>query len=420
MKAILALLMVLVGSTAHAQVLLKDGEVRTVSGEVLKRGSVLIDANGVIQSVDSVIVAPPGYDVVDCRGKVITPGLIEVGTSLGAVEIWAVSGTRDNAMVSDPIRAAFRVADALNPASTVVAIALQGGITSAVTHPSGGLIAGQSAWIDILPDTGHASLRGASVAMVASVGESTKSALGETRGGVALTLREVLDDARFLRKNAKAFDENRSRTLAASRLDLMALQDALDRKIPVVVHADRASDIRFALQIAQEFSLRLIVSGAAEGWMVAKELAAAKVPVIVNPLENLPSTFEALGAREDNAALLAAAGVPIVLSTFDTHRARALRTFAGNAVRGGLSDETALAAITLAPARAFGMDDKYGSLAAGKVANVVVWDGDPFEPLTQVSRIYVGGKAVSIEDRQDQLFEKYRDLPRRAEPAEQN
>jgi imidazolonepropionase-like amidohydrolase len=163
--------------------------------------------------------------------------------------------------------------------------------------------------------------------------------------------------------------------------------------------------------VAREFKLRPVIAGGAEAWKVARELAAAKVPVLVFPLAQV-SSFDALGAREDNAAKLFAAGVPVGISTGETHHARKLRQVAGNAVRSGLPHDAAIAAITRVPAEALGLGARYGTLAPGKTANLVVWSGDPLELSTHVVDVVIHGRRVPLRNRQTALFEKYRTLSR--------
>jgi len=151
--------------------------------------------------------------------------------------------------------------------------------------------------------------------------------------------------------------------------------------------------------------------GAAEAWMIADEIAKRKIPVVVKPLTNIPS-FDALGASLENAARLQKAGVTLVLSSFDTHNARNLRQEAGNAVSYGLSKEDALRAVTLTPARTWGVAGETGSLEAGKDADLVIWSGDPFELTTAAEHVFIRGREMSKETRQTLLFEKYRTITR--------
>jgi imidazolonepropionase-like amidohydrolase len=180
--------------------------------------------------------------------------------------------------------------------------------------------------------------------------------------------------------------------------------------MPLIVVANRRSDIETALRIAREYKLRLILAGAAEGWEIADKIAAAGVPVLVQPMDNIPS-YDALGVRYENAGLLAKAGVKVSLLETQTENSRNLRQQAGNAVAYGMTWEQALRAVTLTPAEAFGVAERYGSLETGKVANVVVWTGDPFEFSTGVEHVFIRGKEIPLRSRQTELMERYRTLP---------
>ena len=186
-----------------------------------------------------------------------------------------------------------------------------------------------------------------------------------------------------------------------------ALGPVVRGELPLAINANRASDLLAALRLADEFHLKLILMGAVEGWRVADELVARKVPVVVKPLTNIPR-FDALNATLENPARLSKAGVTLVLSSFDTHNARNLRQEAGNAVAYGLDRDAALRAVTLEPARVWGVADRLGSLEVGKDADVVVWSGDPFELTTGAEQVFIGGREMSRDTRQRQLFERYR------------
>jgi imidazolonepropionase-like amidohydrolase len=208
------------------------------------------------------------------------------------------------------------------------------------------------------------------------------------------------------------FERNQMRKVGASRLDLEALIPVVEGRLPLVVEAHRASDLQALLRFAREQKLRLVISGGQEAWMVAAELAAAKVPVIVSALPDLPRSFETLGARLENAALLARAGVRIAISPRETegHFSRTLRIEAGNAVAHGLPWEAGLTAITRAPAEIFDVDATLGSLAVGRSADLVVWSGDPFEPLTRPRHVLIRGQELPLRSRQTELRDRYRDL----------
>jgi imidazolonepropionase-like amidohydrolase len=381
--------------------------VYTGTGEVLRDATVVV-AQGKIVQVGKNVAAPAGAQTVSAKGLVITPGLVDALTSVGLVEIDLEDATHDDREAGvDPIRAGFRAADGYNPASMVIGVIRAEGLTSVGVMPQGGLFSGQSAWADLDGATAAEALAAPILALHVHLD-------GAGDGGHAtaiLRVREAFDDARAFQKNRAAWERNQSRRFAASRLDLEALTGALDGKLPVVFHVDRAADILAVLGVARELKLRPVIAGGAEAWKVARELAAAKVPVIVYPLAQVHS-FDALGAREDNAAKLFAAGVLVGISTGETHNARKLRQVAGNAVRSGLPHDAALAAITRVPAEALGLGARYGTLAPGKTANLVVWSGDPLELSTHAVDVVIHGRRVSLRNRQTALLEKYRTLAR--------
>ncbi len=378
---------------AGAQVHSGDGPPRTAS---------VLVVDGRIQAVGE-ITPPPGARVIRGTNLVVTPGFIDAHTQLGLVEIDMIGPTRDHdAEGPEGVRAAFRAVDAFNPHSSVIPIQRAHGVTTALALPTGGLIAGQGFAFDLGVEVPFQPV----AAVVIHLG-----GLEEGSRGVALAqLRTVLADARLYRKNKAAFDRNQFRQLAAHPLDLEALFPVLDGRIPVVVHAHRQADVRAVVELAAAEGFKLILAGATEAWREAPRLAAARIPVIIDPFSNLPSNFDMLQVKDDLAARLAAAGVPVILSTFSAHRVRTLRFAAGNAVRAGLPPDVALAAITRHPAEAFGLVDR-GRVAPGQVANLVVWSGDPFEPSSRVLHLVVGGEEVAPGHRQQALFERYRTLP---------
>ena len=255
-----------------------------------------------------------------------------------------------------------------------------------------------------------------SVAMVANLG-NPRSVGTSSRGEMLMHVREILDDARTYSRRRADYERAQTRTFAASRLDLEALQPVLAGKLPLLVLVDKASDIEAALRIAKEYGVKLIISGGAEAWMVADKLAAAKVGVLTGAMNNIPRNFNSLGSRQENAALLRTAGVTVALignaggGDETQFNVRNVRYEAGNAVAYGMSWDDALKAITLAPAEMFGVGDRFGSLQSGRDANVVVWSGDPFEFATRAEHVFVRGKEYHDVSRQDLLMERYKKLP---------
>lgn len=354
--------------------------------------------------------APPdGVIVVDGRGAMLTPGLIDAYSQLGLLEVHAVPDTRDATAETDhDVRASFRVAPGLNPFSSIVPVTRSGGVTAVISAPQGGMIAGQSVlWRlgSTLPD---ADVLNPSAYLV--VHHDGRAIATDARGRRLARLREVFDDAQQLRDRLERFEENRMRTLAAHRLDLLALQPALEGAQPVLFIAEQATDVRTLLALSDELGLRPAFLGAAEGWRVADALAEAEAFALVHPLRNLPGRFDQLGARDDNAAILEAAGVRVILTGGDTHNGRNLRYLAGNAVRAGMSAEGALRAITLHPAMLAGMEDRIGSIAPGRDADLVLWSGDPFELSSRPVAVWVAGVPQDLTHRQDRLRDRYLEL----------
>ena len=400
----------LMASSAGAQtVAITGGKVFPVSGPSIDNATVLM-VDGKIAAVGASVVIPAGATRIDARGHWVTPGFINASTRLGLVEIDMVNDTNDASAKGDrQVSAAFRSWEGLNPASVLWAPARNDGITSVVSVPGGGLIAGQAALVDTAEGERQAMVRKAPVAMIVNFGEPSAGGT-QARGELLLRLRELLDDARTFTDRRDAFENAGTRAFAVGRVHLEALADVLAGKMPVLAQADRATDIEAALDLAAEFKFRLIIHGGAEAWQVADRLAKAHVPVLTGALGNIPSSFASLGSRQENAAILRKAGVPLVLiaDQGDTFRARTIRQHAGNAVAYGLPWDEALRAVTLAPAEAFGVADTIGSLQVGRDANVVVWDGDPFEFATHATHVFVRGRDTRTPSREDLLTERYK------------
>ncbi|HEX8694263.1 MAG TPA: amidohydrolase family protein [Longimicrobium sp.] len=386
------------------------GRVVTASGATIPNGTVLIQG-GRIAAVGAGVAVPAGARRIDASGKWVTPGLFESSTNLALVEVEQVGTTRDyRIQEEDQVAAALNIADGLNPRSMVIPVTRIAGVTTAVSRPVGGLIAGQGVLIDLDGDNMDEMMVRSPVAMFASISENAREAGHGARGGITMRLREVLEDARAYARNRTAFERGETRDFSVSRLDLEALQPVLAGRLPLVVQAHRASDIQTAIRVAREYDVRLIISGGTEAWMVAGDLARARVPVLVKVLNNLPESFEALGATYENAARLRRAGVQVAITTGETFKAYNIRQEAGNAVAYGLPWDEAFRAVTLYPAQIWGVDDRYGSLEPGKVANVVVWDGDPLELLTSVEHVFIRGREVPMVSRETMLRDRYMNL----------
>jgi imidazolonepropionase-like amidohydrolase len=385
------------------------GTVYPGSGPKVSNATVLI-RDGKVAAVGTNVAIPSDATRIDAAGKWVTPGLIDGGSQVGLVEINAVAGTREGSLTSDSVAAAFNVAEGINPASVLIPVTRIEGITTVLAAPSGHLISGQAVLIDLDGGTIEQMLVRSPVGMVARLNEDVKDEAGGSRAGVAQRLRRVFNDALEYGRRRSDYGRAQMQPLSAPAADLEALLPVLRGELPLVAVANRRSDIETALRLGKEYKLKLVLAGAAEGWQIADAIARAGVPVVVEPMDNIP-TYDALGIRYENAALLAKAGVKVVLMETDSHNARNLRQQAGNAVSYGMTWDQALRAVTLSAAEVFGVADRYGSLEPGKVANVVVWSGDPFEFTTGVEHVFIRGKEIPLRSRQTELLDRYKALP---------
>jgi imidazolonepropionase-like amidohydrolase len=388
-------------------------------------GATLVIRDGKIAEVGAGVAVPAGATRIDGTGKTVTAGLIEASTQLGLIEVDLEESGNDGRFTVQPteIHAAYRAVDAYSGRSVAIPVARAGGVTSAITGPSGGLVAGQAAWVSL----GEAAAPAAAVAAVAPIVPvvpirapvAMNMSLGRdamaigSRGHTVERLRELFDDVDNYRRNRAGFERNASRRLIAQRLDLEALIPVLDGRELVAIRASAEVDIRAALAIAAERRLRIAILGGTEAWRVAAELAAARVPVLLDPTDNLPGDLGAIDVRDDNATVLARAGVVVGISTLgSTSAARTIRQLAGIAVAQGLPWQKGLAAITEVPAQIYGGAAERGTLERGKIADVVVWSGDPLELSSRAETVIIGGAVQSLATHQSRLLDRYKVLHR--------
>lgn len=395
-----------------------EATIYPVSSPKIENGTIVV-RDGRIVALGVGIPIPAGARVIQARGKVVTPGLIHSESALGLgvgrslaqetdQEYTAIGGTNDDEQSGD-INAAFNVAAGVDANAVNIPVARMGGITTALAVPTDGLIAGQGIALQLLGPTLDELLIRSPVVMVADLSDQSRSAGGGSRAGALARLRQILIDAQTLRRRRSDFDQNRIQELSATAEQLEALYPVLDGQLPLYVRARRQSDIENALKLAREFRLKLILRSAAEAWRVAPELALSGVPVVVDTRDNVPS-FDGLRARSDNATILKEAGAQVILAGQDPGGQMNLRFEAGHAVRNGMRWDDALEAITLAPARAFGLTDR-GSLEPGKVADLVIWSGDPLDFAAGPELVLIGGKEAPLTNRMTELRERYRTLP---------
>ncbi len=392
-----------------AQAYLPDGPANDIT---------IVLADGMIRALGAAVVgleAPVDGGIdwggrrcvwIDGTDKTLTAGFVDAHSEIGLVEVSMEAATRNgDAGGSQPVRSQVRITDGYNPLSSLIPIARREGITSSVLVPGGGSFSGAAGAVDLAGITQGDAVIADTVAIPAHLNQG--SAFAARLGH----LRATLTQARAFAKSPSAWASREGlRDDAAPAEALAALQPVLKRDVPLIVSADAAWQLEALARFASEQDIRLVIEGAAEGWLVADLLAEAGIAVVVHPMTYGPGSFNQLHARPDNAALLDAAGVTVLIASFSAHFARILRQLAGNAVRGGMDHEAALAAITSAPADVYGLSGR-GRLRVGSAANVVLWTGDPLEISSDVAGVWILGVSRTLETRQTRLFERYRVLP---------
>jgi imidazolonepropionase-like amidohydrolase len=392
------------------------GKVHTVGPEgTIDNATIIID-DGRITAVGSGVGVPDGATVIDASGKIVTPGLFSPSGRLGLVEVGLSAGPIDSGQSGTQFTASFDVADAYNSRSPAVAIQRIEGVTRAVIAPAPGhdasftntghVLSGLAAIVNLGNDN---VLQKRGAAMVVTLGESGSEMGGGSRTGAWLILKNALEEAADYRDHKGDFERGMRRAYQHSASDLEALQGVISGEIPLLVNVNRASDIEALIALTEENGLEAIITGGAEAWMLADELANAEISVILSATYNLPGNFDRLNARRGGASVLANAGVRFALVDVEseTNNARNITQTAGNAVADGLDWEAALRAITLSPAEMYGVADMVGSIEAGKAADIVIWPADPFELTTYADQVFINGVEISMESRQTMLRDRY-------------
>ncbi|MBD8528081.1 amidohydrolase family protein [Pseudomarimonas arenosa] len=391
--------------TSAADLLIRGATVHVGDGSAALANTDVHVRDGRIAAMGSAL-AVAGATVIEAKGRPLTPGLFGGVTALGLEEVSLEPSTVDNAVggaepdLAAPWRPEFDVSVAFNPSSSVIPVSRVEGITFAAIAPNaapgGSFVAGQGALIGLSGKLD--SVLPASASLYIELGGSASPQAGGSRAAQFMMLEQAIGDARTSQD-----DERELLTRAGKAVFARYMQGGR-----VAFRVDRASDIVAVMKLSVKAGFKPIIVGGAEAWRVANRLAAAKVPVVLDPLVNLPSSFDRLAARLDNAALLEQAGVEVVFSHFGdaTHNARKIRQLAGNAWAHGLSHAGALRAITDAPARVFGAKDR-GRIALGKHADLVLWTGDPLALDSWPEQVWIEGEAQPMRSRQTELRDRY-------------
>jgi imidazolonepropionase-like amidohydrolase len=401
----------------NAKLVIGDGTAPIDGGTVIVR-------DGRVVAAGKGIAVPAGTDQVDAGGRYVTPGIVAGFTRLGIVEVDGVSATDDSSAGSSPFNAALDIAPAVNPLTSAIPLNRAEGVTRAVVAPDAGgsIFAGQGAIIDLGADRNPITRRKAFQFM--EFGEAGAGKAGGSRPAAMALFRNALLQVRDYTANPAAYADLGKDALL-TRYDAEALAPVANGTMKLLVHVERAADILALLDLKRELpKLDLVLVGATEGWTVAQQIAAAKVPVIASALNDLPASFEQLAATQSNIGRMKAAGVLVALGMIgdnDARQARQEKQYAGNLVAlskvpgaSGLSWDAAFATLSGNAAEAIGLGSEIGTLKAGRRADVVIWNGDPLEFSGRPDSVYIDGVKQPLTTRQDALRQRYMD-PSRAD-----
>jgi imidazolonepropionase-like amidohydrolase len=393
---------------------IRNARIVTVSGPTIPNGHILIQ-DGRITAVGPNISIPANAKVIDGKGLTAYPGMIDPYTSMGLAEIASIAATQDVNELGE-LNPHIKASAAINPNSEHIAVTRSNGITTVLTAPGGGLFGGQAAVINLNGWVTKELLVRDSAALIMNYPRQLRLAANalprqrqeaeERRKKRVDLLKETLKDAQAY---AKVID---SRIATDPNPVLRALVPAVKGEVPVMITADTEQEIREALDIAEEFKLKPIIVGGGEAAKVVELIKSRNVPVLFSGVMGLPrNDNDAYDLNYSTPGILAGAGVKFAFTTGDAAHVRDLPFMAGMAGAFGLSKEEALKAVTLYPAQILSMDAELGSIAEGRIANIMLTDGDPLEVLTKVKQLFVAGKPVELTNRQTELYEKYSRRP---------
>ncbi len=407
-----SLLAISAASASAEDIAITGGTAFTNGGKGKVENATVLIHDGKIQSVTAGGEVPAGYRSVDASGKWVTVGLMAAGTNLGLMDV-GLSGNINDARASDAKNGiGLEVSYAFNPDTTIIPNTRIEGVTRAVTgfSASKDMWRGQSAVIALAGD--DMIVREHAVLSI-DMDEGAASSNGGSRAALWDSVITKLEESR---PNGDDEGDKKDDDKKDKKPKYDSAKAALDRlfagEIPLLVEVERKADILNVIKLKERFGIEVVITAGGEAWMVAEELAAAKIPVVIDPIRNLPEDFDTLGQTGAAAGRLAAAGVKVAFLAPDTHNTRLVAQSAGNAVAMGMSWEDAMDALTVNAADIFGVADSYGTLEAGKDADVVVWTGDPLELMTTADAVFIRGEEVPMVSRQTKLRDRYMDLPR--------
>ena len=403
-------LLIFVGTLYSDTTLIKNATIYDGVKNIPFVGNILIE-NEIIKRVSSANMQADF--VIDASGMIVTPGIIGTDTNIGIVEIGALSVTRDDS--SEIYTIGFSIHDAFNPKSTLIPWNRSNGVTSALSLPQGtsSPIGGLGSYFLLDGELDITSNK--DVVMIGNVGGSSNKSRAETFA--------VMDDllsfassinARDLSNNADIADLIEASPIAdfmeLHPRDVKALFKLINDNLPLIISTNRASDILKLIELKEKYNLNLIIKGAQDASLVASQIAESNIPLIINPINNIPESFDELASNIQMASRLEKKGINLMFNTPRSHNFHLVRQGAGVAVANGMSYEAAIKGITSTPANVFNIDQR-GEIKAGYFADIVIWDADPLEPSSMPEYVFINGKNIDLTSRSSRLRDRYTTQP---------
>lgn len=387
---------------------LTNATIETITNGTIENGTLVI-SDGKIADIGTNVSVPPGAETIDCSGLTVFPGLIDGGTQLGIVEVSSEARTRDNSEIGDIIPH-IQALTAVNPNSVLIPVTRVSGVTTVLTVPSGGLFPGTAALINLHgynPGQMFAGFKGVVMNFPATGrrGRRDRRSDEDIKKNAEKAVKKLND---VFQKALQYHEIDSSGVKQDYYPEMEALLPVVRGERKLLINVNAANDIKAAIKWVEGKNLDVIFCGVSEGWRVAEELAEAGIPVITGPALSTPRrSYDSYDKPYANAGIMQKAGVTVAIRTNDTENVRNLPYNAGFSVAYGMDLQEALRSITIVPAELFGVADKYGSLEKGKMANLFVTDGDPFETKTQVKHVFIDGWMIPMVSRHTQLYDEF-------------
>jgi len=401
------LLLIFIASNTNAKtIVIKNANIYDGISDTPFKGNIQIEEDKIKRISSSNL---QGDFIIDAKEKIVTPGLIATDTEIGIVEIGALSVTRDDS--ADMYKIGFSIYDAFNPNSTLIPWNRSNGVTTSLTIPqnTSSPIGGMGSLFVLDGKLNVTGVRDA--AMVGQVGGSSSGSRSEHYA----IIEDLLVMASSLSKKDLSSDSDIYELIGewavASAMelhprDIKALFKIINDNVPLIMKSHRASDLLKLIEIKERFNLNMVIMGAQEAHLVKSELAEAGIPLIINPINNIPDSFDELASNIQMASRLEEAGIPIMFNVSRSHNYHLIRQGAGVAVANGMSYGAAIKSLTSVPAETFGMSDR-GTLEVGKIADLIIWDEDPLEPSAMPEYVFISGENMDLTTRATRLTDRY-------------